>query len=122
MEKEVEKDMTDMKNDVGDDQVQADIKKCLEGLAKNTVMSEIKASRNPADKLSAHRICQIENRLENDESLKFDDDEKEKLEDQAGKVKRKLWTTYTRIRKSSYDLTSVTTRQLDERIAVLKKQ
>merc|ERR1712217_121489 len=51
--KEVEKDMTDMKNDVGDDQ------------------------------------------------------------DQAGKVKRKLWTTYTRIRKSSYDLTSVTTRQLD---------
>merc|ERR1712217_486712 len=66
--KEVEKDMTDMKNDVGDDQVQADIKKCLEGLARNTVMSDGKA-RPPSERLSAHRICQIENRLENDESL-----------------------------------------------------
>merc|ERR1711920_286906 len=46
-------------------------KKCFDGLAKNTVTGE--SAKRSENRVSAHRICQIENRLANDKSLRLPD-------------------------------------------------
>merc|ERR1712190_479136 len=108
-----------------DDQLSSEIKRCLDTLAQNTVITQkeakefgrTKASGGSDNKLSAHRICQIENRLANDRSLKFPTDEEYIISPEkvpAAIVKKKLCKTYQRIKKSSNEFSAQTNRQLDD--------
>lgn len=104
-----------------DDAIKDEIKKALEALAKQTV-----TNANMKDRaLTAARICQIENRLQTDPSLCFDDEVdggKGMVTDEAARlVKRSLIRTYGKIKKSSHDLSLVAQHQLDNRIQILKK-
>jgi len=84
---------------------------------------------NPKVKLTARRICEIENRLMTDPSLTSG------AENEGGKsilaeipeghhatqVKRSLIRRYGKLKKISYDMTAVTMHQLDERMQILRK-
>mmetsp|Transcript_14262 Transcript_14262/g.44380 ORF Transcript_14262/g.44380 Transcript_14262/m.44380 type:complete len:198 (-) Transcript_14262:72-665(-) len=122
---EGEMDELKMEKDL-DESVLADIKRSLEDLTKNTVMPR-EAGDKKDRRLTAARICQIENRLSTDPSLSVDDEfdgSKYPIyipDNAAALVKRSLIRTYGKIKKSSYDLSQVTLHQLEERIQVLKK-
>eukprot|EP00928_Gymnodinium_smaydae_P059126 TRINITY_DN42378_c0_g1_i1.p1 TRINITY_DN42378_c0_g1~~TRINITY_DN42378_c0_g1_i1.p1 ORF type:complete len:182 (+),score=38.62 TRINITY_DN42378_c0_g1_i1:132-677(+) len=126
---DVEGEMEELKTDKGlDEATLMDIKKALEDLTKNTVLPR------PGDRrqqLTAARICEIENRLKSDITLQPDRDINGKVAepthgngtDVAGQVKRNLVRTYAKIKRSNqYELSAVTIHQLDERMAILRKQ
>lgn len=124
---DVEGEMDGLKTDKDlDDTIMLDIRKSLELLTKSTVMPPAGGDKRDK-KLTAARICQIENRLLNDPSLRLDDEYEtgkypiEIPDNAAAHVKRSLIRTYQKIKKSSYDLSAVTVHQLDERMQILRK-
>eukprot|EP00408_Alexandrium_pacificum_P016539 CAMPEP_0171202780 /NCGR_PEP_ID=MMETSP0790-20130122/25180_1 /TAXON_ID=2925 /ORGANISM="Alexandrium catenella, Strain OF101" /LENGTH=235 /DNA_ID=CAMNT_0011668217 /DNA_START=65 /DNA_END=772 /DNA_ORIENTATION=+ len=104
-----------------DESIKDEIKKALENLTKKTVTPEANSRDRP---LTAARICQIENRLQTDPTLRFDDEAdggNGGTEEAARLVKRSLIRTYGKIKKSSHDLSQVALHQLENRIQILKK-
>jgi len=86
---------------------------------------------NPKVKLTARRICEIENRLLTDSSLssggEYEGHSSKALfgdipnGEHAAHVKRSLIRRYGKLKKISYDMTAVTMHQLDERMKILRK-
>merc|ERR1719440_1485963 len=97
-----------------DENILADIKKSFETLTKATVMAP-KKEKEPRKQLTPARLTEIENRLNNDPSLQLDDEDSATMSSDAydglaaAEVKKKLVRTYAKIKKSSYDLSQVTT-------------
>lgn len=120
---DVQEKMDELKTEKEQDEsIKDEIKRALENLTKKTVTPEA----NGKDRsLTAARICQIENRLTTDSSLRFDDEAdggKGMMTEEAARlVKQSLIRTYGKIKKSSHDLSGVALHQLENRIQILKR-
>mmetsp|Transcript_55713 Transcript_55713/g.129757 ORF Transcript_55713/g.129757 Transcript_55713/m.129757 type:complete len:232 (+) Transcript_55713:101-796(+) len=120
---DVQGEMDELKTEKDQDEsVKEDIKRSLERLTKQTVIVD----ERDRQQLTPARICEIENRLETDPSLRPDGDPDMKglpwnVDEAARLVKRQLIRTYGKIRKSSPDLSQVALHQIEFRIQILKK-
>ena len=120
---DVEGEMDELKTDKDvDEGILQEIRKKFEELTKNTVTKN--TDKEKRNNLTAHRICEIEKRLEKDPSLQLDAEEKAKYpldipDDPANHVKRQLIKNYGKIKKSSYDLSQVTMHNLEDRMQIL---
>jgi len=121
---DVAREMDDLKMDKDvDENILTDIRKSFDILTKATVMP--RSSSEKRKMLTPSRLSEIENRLNNDPSLQLDDEDAAMAPDgydgqAAAEVKKKLVRAYTKIKKSSYDLSQVTTHQIEYRIGVLR--
>mmetsp|Transcript_13207 Transcript_13207/g.24408 ORF Transcript_13207/g.24408 Transcript_13207/m.24408 type:complete len:209 (-) Transcript_13207:142-768(-) len=127
---EVEAEMYELKTDMEENEaIMQEIKKNLENLCKNTIKEKYSdKGQGGRGKLDASRICQIENRLLKDPSLRFDDDGRgdaehtsDLHENAAAEVKRRMIRTYNKLRKAPEDLSQVLVHSLDERMQTLRR-
>jgi len=124
---DVEGEMDELRTDKDQEEViNTEIKKVLETMALETLKSGNEKGGEKRIPLDAHRICQIENRLKNDRSLRsYDDDDRvfrDSRENAAETVKHNLIRTYNKIRRSAQgEVSQYLTHQLDDKIAILKK-
>lgn len=122
---DVAREMDDLKMDKDvDEQILSDIQKGFEILTKATVMPA-DSKRKEKKALNPSRISEIENRLDNDPSLRLDQDDPAANSDEpealcAPEVKKKLVRSYARLKKQAYDLQPITTHQIEHRIQVLR--
>jgi len=123
---EVAREMDELKMDKDvDENIIADIQKSFETLTKATVMGK---DKEPRKQLTPARLTEIENRLNNDPSLQLDADDAAAMAADnidghaAEEVKKKLVRTYARIKKTSYDLSSVVTHNIEKRINTLREK